>query len=121
MEEQEAADIDNEESRESETKGEACAVSQEAGEPSSDPESGDKEDGAAGGAGEGSSGGGEDGEELRDEENALKVQYCELNIKNTLGVIEGCVDKKDWKGVMEKAQKIIETAQEVLKLTEGEA
>lgn len=120
MEEQEAAGVENEESGENETKGKDVTDSKETGESSADLESGDEEDGAAGGAGEGSPCGGEDGEGLRDEENALKVQYCELNIKNNLGVIEGCVDKKDWEGVMEKAQEIIETAQEVLKLTEGE-
>ena len=121
MEEQEAAGVGNEESGENEAEGEDVADSKEAGESSADSESGDEEDGAAGGSGEGSSGGGEDGEGLRDEENTLKVQYCELNIKNNLGAIEGCVDKKDWKGVMEKAQEIIEMAQEALKLTEGEA
>lgn len=121
MEEQEAAGVKNEESGENKEEGKAVANAKEDGEPSADPEPADGASGTAGDAGEGSSGGGEDSEELRTEENTLKVQYCELNIKNTLGVIEGCVDKKDWKGVMEKAQEIIEIAQEVLKLTEGEA
>lgn len=120
-EEQEAAGVKNEESRENKEEGETVANAKEDGEPSADPEPADGASGTAGDAGEGSSCGGEDSEELRTEKNTLKVQYCELNIKNTLGVIEGCVDKKDWKGVMEKAQEIIEIAQEVLKLTEGEA
>lgn len=121
MEEQEAAGSENEESRENEAQAEACAVSEKAGESSAEPEHKDEEDGAVGGAGEGSPRSGEDGEELRFEENALKIQYCELSIKNALGAIEGCVDKKNWKGVMEKAQEIIEKAQEIIELTEGEA
>lgn len=115
-EEQEAAGVGNKESGENETEGEACAVGQAAGDSSADPESRDEEDGAAGGSGEGGSCGGEDGEGLRDEENTLKVQYCELNIKNNLGVIKGCVDKKDWKGVMEKAQEIIALAKQIVEL-----
>lgn len=114
IEEQEAAGSENEKSGEKEAQGEACAVSEAAGEPSAEPEHEDEEDGAAGRAGEGSSCSGEVGENHRAEETALKVQYCELSIKNTLGVIEGYVDKKNWKGIMEKAQEIIE-------LTEGEA
>ena len=121
MEEQEAAGVENEESGENEAESEAVADTEETRETSADPEPRDEEDGADGGSGEGSSGGGEDSERLRDEENTLKVNWCELKNKNNLGAIEGCADKKDWKGVMEKAQEIIEMAQEVLKLTEGEA
>ena len=120
MEEQEVAGGENEESGEEQTQGEACAVGEKAGEPSAEPEHEDEEDGTAEGAGEGSPCGGEVGEKLRAEETALKVQYCEVSIKNTLGTIEGCVDKKDWKGVMEKAQEIIKTAQEIIELTEEE-
>lgn len=121
MEEQEAAGSENEESRENEAQAEACAVSEKAGESSAEPEHKDEEDGAAGGSGEGSPCGGEDGGEPRARENALKIQYCELSIKAALGAIEECVDKKNWKGVMEKAQEIIEKAQEIIELTEGEA
>lgn len=121
MEEQEAADVENEERGENEAQGEACAVSETAGEPSADHESADEASGAAGRAGETGVGGGEDGEELRAEENDLKIKYCELSIKKTLGDIEGCIDKKKWKGVMEKAQEIIEKAQEIIELTEEEA
>lgn len=59
---QEAAGIDNEESRESETKEKAYADGGQAGEPAADPEPADKEDGAAGGAGEDGARGSADGE-----------------------------------------------------------
>lgn len=117
IEEQEAAGSENEKRGEKEAQGEACALSEETGESSAEPEHEDEEDGAAGGAGEGSPSGGEDSEELRTEKNDLKVKWNEFKIRNNLGVIEGCVDKKDWKGVMEKAQEIIKQAQEIIKLT----
>lgn len=121
MEEQEAADGENEESGEQEAQGEAFAVSEAAGESSAEPEHEYEEDGTSGGAGEGSTCGREDGEELRAEENASKIKYCELGFRTALRAIEECVDKKNWKGVMEKAQEIIEKAQEIIELTEGEA
>lgn len=59
---QEAAGGENEESK---TQREVSADSGQAGEPASDPESADKEDGACGGAGEDGAGGGTDGESGR--------------------------------------------------------
>ena len=61
-EEQEAAVVENEKSRESEAQGEACADSEPTGGHSVEPESADEAPGTAGGAGEDSAGGSADGE-----------------------------------------------------------
>lgn len=116
MVEQEAAGVENEESGKSETKEEACEVSETAWEPSTDSESRDEEDGTAGGAGEGSSGGEEDGEDLK----TVKSKWCEFQIKNNLDVIEGCVDEKDWKGVIEKAEEIIALGKQMMEMENKE-
>lgn len=60
--EQEAAGVEDEESRDDETQTAACEDGGQNAEPSVDTESADTEDGAAGGAGEDGAGGGTDGE-----------------------------------------------------------
>lgn len=120
MEEQEAAGVENKESRENEAESDAVADAKEAGEPSADPEPEDKEDGAAGGSGEGSSCGGEDGEGQdvevkRIRENALKVR---------MGVVVSSMDvdikEKAWQALIYNAREIINLAEKMMEL-EGKA
>ena len=119
MSEQEAAGVDNEESRENEADGEAVTNAKEAGESPADPESGDKEDGAAGGAGEGSSCGGEDGE--GQDGDVKRIRENELKVR--MGVVVSSMDvdikEKDWQAVIYNAREIINLAEKMMELEDN--